>query len=181
MTNTFILLLRGVNVGGANSLSAANFVRILEALGLKQVKTYIQSGNAVFQCETAQIPTLCQKMRALFQRRHGLAPEIVLLRLDELEHAIAANPYAGADADPKALHLTFLVSAPKDPDFTSVESVREDAEHYSLKGRVFYFWAPAGIGRSKAFSRIEKALKTPGTARNWRTVCKLRDLAREIG
>jgi uncharacterized protein (DUF1697 family) len=180
VTNTFILLLRAVNVAGANSMGTKDFVRLLESMGLKNVKTYIQTGNAVFSAHETEAAALPEKIKARIRRVHGFAPEVILLRLDELEGAIASNPYPGADSDPKALHLTFLAVAPKTPDLSTLEKFRKDSEHYSLKGRAFYFWAPEGVGRSKLFSRIEKSLGVPGTARNWRTVCKLLELAREI-
>jgi uncharacterized protein (DUF1697 family) len=103
-----------------------------------------------------------------------------VLRLDEFERAVAANPYRGADSSPKALHLMFLASTPESLELTALEKYRARGEEFSLKKRVFYFWAPDGIGRSKLFSRIEKLLGVAGTARNWRTVCKLLELAREV-
>ena len=177
---TFIALLRGVNVVGANPVPMKELVRILESLGLANAKTYIQSGNAVFQVGEKDAAALPEKITAKLRRSLGCAPQVFLLRVDELEAAIKSNPYRGADSDPKALHLTFLDSAPETSSLKALETFRKDSEQYSLKGRVFYFWAPEGVGRSKLFSRVEKTLGVAGTARNWRTVCKLLDLAREI-
>ena len=177
---TFIALLRAVNLAGANAVATEDFIHVLESTGLKNVRTYIQSGNAVFQAKEARAAALPARITAGFRRVCGCAPEVILLRLDELERAVASNPYSGADSDPKALHLTFLASAPKSPELANLEKVRQAGEQYSLKGQVFYFWAPDGVGRSKLFSRIEKSLEVSGTARNWRTVCKLLELAREI-
>src|SRR5262249_16952873 len=164
----------------ANAAPMKDFVGILESLGLKNVKTYIQSGNAVFQAEETEAVALSEKITARLRRRHGFAPHVIVLRVDELERAIASNPYPGANSNPKALHLTFLASAPGSSDLTELEKVRKDSEQYSLKGRVFYFWAPEGVGRSKFFSQIEKTLGVFGTARNWRTACKLLELAWEV-
>jgi uncharacterized protein (DUF1697 family) len=104
---------------------------------------------------------------------------VILLSVDELEGAIASNPYPDADSNHKALHLMFLTTAPKNADLSACEKYRGATELCSLNGRVFYFWAPEGVGRSKLFSRIEKLLGVTGTARNWRTTCKLLELARE--
>ena len=179
LTKTFIALLRAVNVGGANSLPGKDLVRILESLGLRNVKTYIQSGNAVFQGDR-KAAGLAEKISSKIQRNHGHAPQVILLRIDELERAIKSNPFPRAKSDPKALHLVFLASVPKAADLSGLENVRQPGEQYSLKGRIFYFWAPEGIGRSKLFSRIEKTMGVPCTARNWRTVGKLLELAREV-
>ena len=180
MTNTFIVLLRGVNVGGANSFSTKDFVGVLETMGLRNIKTYIQSGNAVFQAETKDTAGLSKKIKTAIQRKHAFAPDVSVLRLDEFEHAVASNPYRGADSNPKALHLMFLASAPRNVELAAFEKYRAGGEEFSLKKQVFYFWAPDGIGRSKLFSRIEKLLGVTGTARNWRTAGKLLELAREV-
>lgn len=180
MTKTFIALLRGVNVVGANSLPMKDLVHILESMGLRNVKTYIQSGNAVFQATDKEVAGLAEKIKARIQRERGFGPEVMLLRLGELETAMASNPYPEADSNPKALHLTFLASAPAKAGLTALAAIREPSEQYTLKGRVFYFWAPAGVGRSKLFSRVEKSLGVAGTARNWRTICKLLELARQV-
>jgi len=179
MTNTFIVLLRGVNVGGATSFSTKDFVRLLEATGLRNIKTYIQTGNAVFQAETKDVAGLSERIKAAIQRKHALAPDVIVLRLNEFERAVAANPYGGADSNPKALHLMFLASVPKKVEWTTFEKYRAHGEEFSLKGRVFYFWAPDGVGRSKLFSRIEKLLGVAVTARNWRTACRILELSRE--
>jgi uncharacterized protein (DUF1697 family) len=178
-THTYILLLRAVNVVGANSLTMKDFTRLLGALGLKNVKTYIQTGNAVFQASEADATSLPDKIKAKIRRSHGFAPEIILLRLDELENAIASNPYPAADSNPRALHLTFLSSAPVSPDLTACDKCRAASEQFTLKEKVFYFYAPDGVGRSRLFSRVEKLLGCAGTARNWRTACKLLEIARQ--
>src|SRR5688572_12598820 len=180
MTNTFIVLLRGVNVGGATSFSTKDFVSLLEAAGLRHIETYIQSGNAVFQADTNDTAGLAKKIRTGIQRKQALAPDVMVLRSNEFARAVAANPYGGADSNPKALHLMFLASTPKKVELATFEKSRAHGEEFSGKGRVLYFWAPDGIGRSKLFSRIEKLLGVAVTARNWRTVCKLLELSREV-
>jgi uncharacterized protein (DUF1697 family) len=169
-----------VNVGGANLLPMTDLVQILESLGLENVQTYIQSGNAVFQVNEREAAALPEKIAAKIRRRFGFEPQVMLLPLDELESAMKANPYDEADSTPKALHLTFLGSAPKGPDLSLLEKIRTESERYSLKGRVFYFWSPEGVGKSKLFTRVEKTLGVACTARNWRTVCKLREMALAI-
>jgi len=180
MTNTFIVLLRGVNVAGATSFATRDFVHVLETTGLRHIKTYIQTGNAVFQAQTKDVTGLSKKIKAGIQRKHGFAPEIIVLRLDEFERAVAGNPYRGADSNPKALHLVFPASTPEDLELRDFQKYRARGEEFSLKKRVLYFWAPDGIGRSKLFGRIEKLLGVAVTARNWRTACKLLELSREV-
>src|SRR5262245_61370453 len=131
MKDTFIALLRGVNVGGAHSLLTKDLVHLLESMGLSNVKTCIQSGNAVFQVHPTKTTGLSERIKTRIQRDHGFAPEVILLPLAELKRAIAANPYPGADSDPKALHLTFLASACGHPDWPALDRLRKDSEQYA--------------------------------------------------
>ncbi len=179
MTDTYIALLRAINVGGANSLPMSDFVRLLRGMGLKNVRTYIQSGNAVFRATGTDAARLSEEIKARIKRSHGFSTDVIVLTLAELGSAVASNPYPEADSDPKALHLTFLASAPSTPDLATLESIRKDSERFTLKGRVFYFYAPEGVGRSKLFARLERPLGVVGTARNWRTVCKILELAHQ--
>jgi uncharacterized protein (DUF1697 family) len=173
---TFIALLRSVNAGGFNTLTSKDFVALLETLKLTNIKTYIQTGNAVFQTTTKEAKQLSTKIQTAFNDDHGFAPEVMMLSLAELEKAIADNPFPKADDNPKSLHLTFLASKPKNPDLEALEKVSTKSEAFKLVEKVFYFYAPEGIGRSRAFTKIEKALGVSGTARNWRTVNKLLEM-----
>lgn len=177
---TFVALLRGVNAGGVNTLTSQDFVTLLKTLELSHVRTYIQTGNAVFQTPAKTARQLPEKIKATIKERCGFAPEVVVLSLAELEAAITANPFAEADDNPKSLHLSFLTAKPKLPDLEALETIAKESEAFKLVEKVFYFYAPEGVGRSKAFTKIEKALGVSGTARNWRTVNKLLEMARAL-
>ncbi|HET8646920.1 MAG TPA: DUF1697 domain-containing protein, partial [Vicinamibacteria bacterium] len=81
---------------------------------------------------------------------------------------------------PTSLHLGFLASVPKNPDLDGLENLRSETERFRLIAGVFYLHAPDGVGRSKLAARAERLLGAPMTDRNWRTVCKLRDIANEL-
>jgi uncharacterized protein (DUF1697 family) len=123
---------------------------------------------------------LPERIKVEIRTRHGFAPEVVVFGLDEMESAIASNPYPEAASDPKSVHLTFLTSVPRTPDLSILESIRKSSERFALKGRVFYLHAPGGVARSRLFARIERSLGIAGTARNWRTACKILEIARQV-
>lgn len=175
---TYILLLRGINVGGKHKLTMAALTQLLQDLDLHTIKTYIQSGNAVFQSTPANIVGLGDKISDAISHDYGFRPDAYLLKLDELEHAIASNPFPDAESEPKTLHLYFLVSVPKMPDLAALANLAKNNERFELKGQIFYLHTPNGIGRSKLATQVEKALKVAATARNWRTVGKILDLAK---
>jgi uncharacterized protein (DUF1697 family) len=177
---TYIALLRGINVGGANILPMKELVAVLERLGLENVRTYIQSGNVVFQSTTTDANQLSQTIKTAVGESHGLAPEVLVLSIGEFNDAIAACPFTDGDPDPKTLHLSFLASIPSDPDLDRLEVIRSPSERFQLAESVFYLYAPEGIGRSKLAANVERAIGVTMTARNWRTVTKLMSMAEEL-
>lgn len=176
-----IALLRGINVGGKNLLPMKELVAMLGDLGAREVKTYIQSGNAVFVWKDKDTSQLSNRIRAEIKRRRGFDPHVLLLELEDLEKVIQQNPFpAEAEADPKALHAGFLAAAPERPDLKTLESLKSDSERFRLIGRVFYLHAPDGVGRSKLAAKAERLLGVPMTDRNWRTVLTLWKMAQEL-
>lgn len=176
----FIALLRAVNAGGSNTLTTRDFVRVLEGLGLADVQTYIQTGNAVFRADAAAAPTLAARIRAAIDAERGFAPDAVVLSVDELAAALAANPFPEAVAEPKTLHLSFLAAPPAAPELDRLARLQGKDERYALIDRVFYLHAPAGVGRSRLFAQVERALGVSATARNWRTASTLLERAQAL-
>lgn len=177
MMNTIVALLRGINVGGHNKLLMCDLVEILQRLGLANVKTYIQSGNVVFQSNRADLATLSQEISTAIGESHGFTPYVMLLSIDDFQEAMEANPFPEGEAEPKTLHLFFLDSTPQDPNLNALEAFRAERESYRLINKVFYLHAPDGIGRSKLAENVGKGWDVAITARNWRTVSKVMELA----
>jgi uncharacterized protein (DUF1697 family) len=175
---TYIALFRAINVGGKNVLPMKELVAVLEGLGARNVRTYIQSGNVVFESPEKDASRLASKMGQAIKKRFGFEPHVLLLELEDLERAIKKNPFPEAESDPQALHTGFLASAPQKPDLKALESLKTKSERFRLIDRVFCLHAPEGIGRSKLAAKAEKLLGVPMTDRNWRTVCKIQDMAR---
>ena len=175
---TYIALFRGINVGGNNVLPMKELVARLESIGAQNVKTYIQSGNAVFQSQETNASLLQNKISAAIKKSHGFEPQVFLLKLEDMEKVVDANPFPEAESEPKTLYVHFLASMPKNPDFAILESIKSERERFVLKDGVLYLHAPDGIGRSKLAANAEKLLGVPVTSRNWRTVRKIMDMAK---
>jgi len=179
--NTYIALFRGINVGSNRSLPMRELVELLADLGLQNIKTYIQSGNVIFETAESVSAQLAQRIRQSVEERRGFAPEVLLMKAADLENAISANPYPEAEPYPKTLHVFFLAEPPQDPDLEKLESIKLESERFALKGKLFYLHAPDGIGRSKLAAGVEKALGVPATGRNWRTVGAIMALVKSSG
>lgn len=174
---TFVTLLRGINVGGNNSLPMKEFSVLLQGLGCSNVKTYIQSGNAVFQSAKAQPKALQQQITAAIQKDFGFAPWVLVLPLQDYCQALTQNPFPEAEIVPNSLHVGFLAQPPKAPDLAKMDAIKTDTEQYRLIGQSFYLHAPDGIGRSKLAASAERLIGVDMTMRNWRSCCAIRDLA----
>jgi uncharacterized protein (DUF1697 family) len=174
-----IALFRGVNIMGRNRLPMKELAILMEEIGLGNVRTYIQSGNVVFETNGSNASRLAARIGDSIEEHFGFRPEVILLDRAALDEAIATNPFPEADSEPSTVHLTFLAASPENPDLDSLERLRAPSERFELAGRVFYLHAPDGIGRSKLAARIEKALGVPGTSRNWRTVLRLEEMIDE--
>lgn len=154
-------------------------VALLEDLGVKNVRTYIQSGNAVFKSTEKKSSQLAKQLAAKIKRHHGFEPHVLLLGFEAINTAIAKNPFPEAEANPSSLHLGFLASTPRSPDLEKLNSLKKVSERFQLSDNLLYLYAPEGFGRSKLAARTEKLLGVPMTYRNWRTVCKIKELAGE--
>jgi uncharacterized protein (DUF1697 family) len=177
---TYIALFRGVNVVGRNLLPMKALKSLCEKNGCVDVQTYIQSGNVIFRSALSDASLIAKQLTDSVSRGHGFEPRVVVLTLDEIEHAAAGNPFPEAAKDPKSLHLFFLAEVPRKPDLKSFESLRTKNERFELKATTLYLHTPDGFGRSKLAARAEKLLGVAATARNWRTVTTLLEMAKTV-
>jgi uncharacterized protein (DUF1697 family) len=175
---TCIALIRGINVGGKHKLPMKDLKALIEKNGCEDVQTYIQSGNVVFRTGMNDTATLCKRITAGVAKSHGFEPRVLIVTRAELERAVAGNPFPQADENPKSLHLFFLAELPAKPNLESLDALKTPTEMYSLKGKIFYLHTPDGFGTSKAAMRVEQALGVAATARNWRTVTTLLEMAK---
>lgn len=169
--NTYIALFRGINVGGNNILPMKVLVEILAAMGYRNVKTYIQSGNVVFQTEMQDSKKIAKQIGLQVLEQFQFEPKVLILELADLQEAIKNNPFETKEG--KALHFSFLESKPEAPDLEGLAEIKSPTEEFKLIGRVFYLFAPDGIGRSKLVAKVERSLGVSATGRNWNTVSKL--------
>jgi len=175
--NTYIALFRGINVGGHNSLPMNGLKEILISLGCENVRTYIQSGNAVFRSSIADPEQLSATVSAAILGHYGFEPMVLLMRQSEFAEAVEHNPFPTDRGN--RLHLFFLDEEPGQPDLQGLEELKTDTESFLLHGAVFYLYAPDGIGRSKLAAKAERYLGVTTTARNWNTVAKLMEMIQE--
>lgn len=174
---TWVVLLRGVNVGGANRLAMADLRNLVTSLGHTEVATYIQSGNLVLKSPKSDRARLAAEICTGIEEVHGLSVSAVLRTPDELRESLANNPFIGT-VDPARVLITFLSGAPRSDDVARLEPERFLPDRFELRGSELYGYYPNGAGRSKmTLDYFEKRLAVSGTARNLNTVARLIELA----
>jgi uncharacterized protein (DUF1697 family) len=174
---TWVALLRGVNVGGKNALPMKDWARDLEQLKFTNVRTYIQSGNAVFDSSQRSAKSLATQIAQSLERRRGLRVEALVLSARQLAAIMDANPFPEAVTEPRTLHVYLLAAAPQQPKLAALEALRAANERCHLGPAAFYLHAPDGIGRSRLAAAVERHLGVPVTARNWNTMSSLSEMA----
>ena len=172
--NTSLILFRGINVGGRNILPMKELTAILEDLGYSNVRTYIQSGNAIISSAKKCTNEAVAEISTRITKTHGFEPQVLLLHKSELNKAVANNPFMVEDG--KALHFYFLGTRPGNPDIEKLQKLKTATEKFELNESVFYLHAPAGVGRSKLAAAVENCLGVTTTARNLNTVRKLQEM-----
>ncbi|MGH8793790.1 MAG: DUF1697 domain-containing protein [Stackebrandtia sp.] len=176
----YAALLRGVNVGGRTVVPMADLRRLFAQLGYPDARTYIQSGNVIFESDVDDQARLASDIAQAVTEEFDRAVAVMLRTRADLDQIAAANPFAERDLDPSKLLVSFLSEAPG-ADVAARLVVPEGLpEEMVLKGRELYIHYPNGAGRSKLSPAFfdGRLGDIRATARNWRTVEKLRELMR---
>jgi len=177
-----ISLLRAVNVGGTAIIKMADLRALYESLKLKDVQTYIQSGNVVFRTEEKDLPKLAKRIQAAIEKRFGVKPGVILRTASEMRDMVARNPFAKRqNIEPAKLHCYFLADKLNTEACSQLNALPLQSEELIPSGSELFIYFPDGMGKSKLpWSRLEKICGAPGTARNWNSVAKLLTMAEAI-
>jgi len=176
-----ISMLRGVNVGGHNLIKMDALRSLYASLGMRDPQTYVQSGNVVFQTEERSLPQLARRIEDAIEKKFKFRPEVIVRIGSEIKDVIARNPFAKRnDIEPAKLLINFLAEAPTSAVRDTILSLKLGPEEVRIDGREIYIYFPDGMGRSKLWPAIGKALKNSGTGRNLNTVTRLLEMAEKL-
>jgi len=179
---TYISILRGINVSGQKIIRMDILREIYESLNFLNIKTYIQSGNVIFQFRKSENIDLEKLISSQIQKRFGFEVPVIVLSLDEMKDIIERNPYTAENTkDITYLHVTILSSNPEQINFETINEVKFPGEEFELIERAVYLYCPYGYGKTKLSNTFfEKKLKVGATTRNWRTTLELLNIAKGI-
>jgi len=176
---TCIALLRGINVGGRNSVKMEALRGIFERLGFHDVRTYVQSGNVVFGALHTE--DLSHRIEEGLRDSVGLPVTVLVRTAPELTQIMVANPFLGeSGVEPAKLYVTFLARQPAPSGWEALRALPAGKDRCHGVGREVYLHCPDGYGRTKlSNTALERVLATSATTRNWATVGRLVEMARE--
>jgi uncharacterized protein (DUF1697 family) len=177
----YVVLLRGVNVGGHGKLPMADLRRILTSLGHADVTTYLQSGNAVLTSQRDDVDEMAREIENAISLDLDLSIPVLMRTPADLARVVEANPFPQAAATPSHLHVAFLSSQPSSQRVAAIDRNRFEPDRFEFGERVLYLWYPNGAAATKLnnqfFERHFGPERIIATARNWNTVTKLLSLS----
>jgi uncharacterized protein (DUF1697 family) len=178
--NTYVALLRGINLGARNKIAMQDLRTLFESLGAEEVSTYVQSGNVVFKSSAGPVG-LVEQIEAAIRRDLGLEVTALVRTGAQMTKVASQNPFARGKrrVQPTALHVTFLAEKPDGVSVRTLDTSRAGSDELRVVGQEIYLHTPNGYGRSKLSNAFfEKHLGVAATTRNWKTVTALAELAR---
>lgn len=173
----FVALFSGINVGGNRIVKMAELKAFFEGLGFSDVATYVQSGNVVFRAKKQDAAALTREIETAFEKKWGFHSRIMVRGAGWFERLVKDNPYPEISGELTKLHAYVLERQPTAEETQRLADKCTGPERFEIKGDVLYLHAPDGLGRSVFANLIPRTLKVPGTARNWRSVLALLEMA----
>lgn len=176
--NKKIAILRGINVGGNRKILMKDLKSLCENLGWNNLKTYIQSGNLIFEANKPNPELELTLEKAIFDE-YGFEVPVIIRTSLELQNSINKNPYYNEDSNLTQLHLTFLKVQPTHDNIEKTLSYDFEPDQFKIDEKEVFICCEGKYHKSKlSNSFFEKKLKTKATTRNWKTVLKLYELSK---
>jgi uncharacterized protein (DUF1697 family) len=177
----YISLLRGINVSGQKKVKMADLKTLYESLGFTNVKTYIQSGNVIFESSISDVVKLKRNIEQKIERTFRFSVSVIIRSIEEFERIIRHNPFLDRESagDATKFLVTFLSDQPEETMAKKVQQFAKEPESLVVRGKEIYLYCPDGYGKTKlSNSFLERKLKATATTRNWKTVKKLYELSK---
>ena len=168
-----IALLRGINVGKAKRVPMADLRALMAALGYANVRTFLNSGNAVFDAKGGTPAGHAKKLRASILEKTGVDCEVIVKTAADFAAAIAEHPLRRHAEDDARMQVMFMQDASALAELKALEAGDWAPEAFAVGRHAAWLWCASGIIESRIARAVGKVLKERGTARNWATVEKL--------
>lgn len=177
----YVALLRGINIGPHKRMKMERLRATCEALGFKNVRTYIQSGNIVCQAGKLSSDAAARKIEAQVMKDFGFSADVIARTGDEMKQIVMGNPLLKEPGvDTSKLHVVFFSEVPSAEAIKKLEAIVQAPDKVRHRGKEIYFYFPNGVSGSSIWKHnLDRVLGISGTMRNWRTVNTLYEMAAE--
>lgn len=173
---TYIAILRGINVSGQKLMAMKELQALFEKLGFQQVRTYIQSGNVLFDTEAKDKKALARQIEEKIAEQYPFRVPVIIRRAAELKAIAERHPFLCSEAD--KLHITFLADKPQQGPIDQIAGQQYEPDQYHIDEEEVFLYCPQGYGRTKLNNTFfEKRLGVRATTRNLKTVKQLIGIA----
>jgi len=176
MSTTWVALFRGINVGRNKRIAMSELRTMLESLGYTNIRTHLQSGNAIFSAQRRKPEALEQELSAGIKKSFGMDVAVLIRTAAELASVVDANPFVAQGVSADELHATFLAAAPAAAKIAAVDRDACAPDEFAFGKRVIYLRLRNGMTGSR-LPDWDRLLGLSTTTRNWNTTTRLRDLA----
>lgn len=176
--NTYISMLRGINVSGQKKIRMADLKSLYESLGLGNVQTYVQSGNVVFDSDEQDRDKLRNSIETQIEKQFGFSVPVLIRIAADFKRVIENHPFAHEEA--VRVLVTFLYEQPEVSKWEELSQYKDNVDQFALGEREIFLFCPGGYGKTKLSNTFfEKKLDAVATTRNWKSVNALYEMANE--
>lgn len=177
---TYIALLRGINVSGQKKINMKDLLSYMEEIGLKNVKTYIQSGNFVFLSKLNS-NELINTIQNKIEKEYNFFVPVIILTGEEIKKIVKQNPYKKLNTDIKHMYFTFLSESPENELIKDIKDQKYKDDEFIISDKIIYVFCPGGYGKTKLTNIFfESKLKVTASTRNWKTTVKLQEMTNDL-
>jgi uncharacterized protein (DUF1697 family) len=177
--DTFIVFLRGINVGAKNRIKMNDLREVLEKIGFYNVRTYIQSGNIILEADNNEL-ALRKEISQAIELEFGIAIEVVVRTAGEFKRLLESCPYSeteienaeSANSEGESFYVCFLNEALTKEEIESLNQFKNESDDFRIDGSNIYLLLRHSIRKSKLAEKLQQ-LAGNSTVRNWKTVEKI--------
>jgi uncharacterized protein (DUF1697 family) len=181
----YLALLRGINVSGKKIIKMEDLRKLMESSGYKNVKTYIQSGNVVFESGVKDKDKLAKEIELVIEKQYGFDVSVFVVDINDVNRAVDNNPFATKDQveeGTKKIYVTFLSEIPLAENIEKLKQAPIGEDLIEFADDILYFKLMSMASESKLSNTlIESKLKVRATTRNWNTTLKLLSMLEAAG
>ncbi len=176
---TYISMLRGINVTGHNMISMVDLKKLYESMGMINVRTYVQSGNVLFESKPKDESKLSAKIESQIMKIFGYEVSVIIRSVEDLKRILSNNPFLKKkDVDISKLYVTFLKNTPSTELLSKPDRALSQTDEFITGECEIFLYCPGGYGNTKLSNNyFERKLKVAATTRNWNSVNAIFNLA----